>query len=52
VTEFALERDGETVVKGRQVRSLAEDRQTQSVDTHVETPQVVSDSHAVMVKES
>jgi hypothetical protein len=51
VTEFVLERDGEKLVKGRQVRSLAEDG-TQIVDTHVQTPQVVSDTHAVMVKQS
>lgn len=52
VTEFVLERDGEALVKGRQVRSLAEDGKTQTVDTHVQTPQLISDSHAVILKES
>jgi hypothetical protein len=52
VTEFVLERDGEVLVRGRQVRSLADDGKTQTVDTHVQTPQVVSDAHAVMMKES
>ena len=52
VTEWVLEQDGEPLVKARQVRSLAADGKTQTVDTHVQTPQVVSDSHAVMVKQS
>ncbi len=52
VTEWVLEGDGEKLVTARQVRSLAEDGKTQIVDTHVQTPEIVIDSHVVMVKQS
>jgi len=51
VTEWVLERDGQKLVTARQVRSLADDRKTQIVDTHVQTPETISDSHAVMIKQ-
>ncbi len=50
VTEFAIERDGKTLVKGTQVRSLSEDGKTQTVDTHVQTSQAITDSHSVKLK--
>jgi hypothetical protein len=50
ITEWVLERDGQKLVTARQVRSLADDRKTQIVDTHVQTPDTISDSHAVMIK--
>jgi hypothetical protein len=51
VIEWVMERDGETLVKARQVRILSEDGKTQTVNTHVETSQVISDTHAVMAKQ-
>jgi hypothetical protein len=51
VTEWVLERDGQKVVTARQVRSLADGGKTQIVDTHVQTPDTISDSHAVMIKQ-
>jgi hypothetical protein len=50
-TEWVLERDGRTLVTAHQVRSLADDGKTQIVDTHVQTPDTISDSHAVMIKQ-
>jgi hypothetical protein len=51
VTEWVLERDGQKGVTARQVRSLADGGKTQIVDTHVQTPDTISDSHAVMIKQ-
>lgn len=51
ITEWVLERDGQKLVTARQVRSLADDGKTQIVDTHVQTPDIISDSHAVMIKQ-
>jgi hypothetical protein len=51
ITEWVLEHDGQKLVTARQVRSLADDRKTQIVDTHIETPETIIDSHAVMGKQ-
>jgi hypothetical protein len=51
ITEWVLERDGQRLVTARQVRSLADGGKTQIVDTHVQTPDAISDSHAVMLKQ-
>jgi hypothetical protein len=51
ITEWVLEHDGQKVVTARQVRSLADGGKTQIVDTHVQTPDTISDSHAVMIKQ-
>jgi hypothetical protein len=50
VTEWVMERDGATLVKAKQSRALSEDGKAQTVDTHVETSTVITDFHAVMVK--
>jgi hypothetical protein len=51
ITEWVLERDGQKLVTARQVRSLAQDGKTQIVDTHVQTPSTIRDSHDVMIKQ-
>jgi ABC-type Fe3+ transport system substrate-binding protein len=51
VTEWILERDGQKLVTARQVRSLADGGKTQIVDTHVQTSDTISDSHAVMIQQ-
>jgi hypothetical protein len=51
VSDWALERDAKKLATGHRVRSLSGDGKTQIVETHIETPRLIIDTHMVMVKQ-
>jgi hypothetical protein len=52
VTEWTLERDGEIILRGREVRALSADGKVQIVDQHIETANAVRDIHSVFRKKA